>query len=292
VQTLASLFVVLLFLMATSGPAWAGTRPNARVTTDATGVQVGASTSGSPAGVGPAADEHDGDDAQAAGVRTVACSYTPAVSPSGGVTFAATCSNPSAANISFDPMGNARFIIPVPGDPSAPASTVTAATQPVVAPAVLARQAARYLPLPAPIIRTNPAANLDQLVNLPMWVWLAPASWGRRTATAAVPGLTVTVVANPTTVTWRPGDGTVRICRGPGTAYDPARSPGSQQASCAHTYRRSSLGQPAGRYRMTATITWAIRWTASGAISASGSLPPLERSAQTSLRVVEAEALN
>jgi hypothetical protein len=43
---------------------------------------------------------------------------------------------------------------------------------------------------------------------------------------------------------------------------------------------------------MTATITWAIRWTASGAISASGSLAPLERSAQTSLRVVEAEALN
>jgi hypothetical protein len=157
---------------------------------------------------------------------------------------------------------------------------------------VLAQQATRYLPLPAPIIRTNPAADLDQLVNLPVWMWLDPASWGQRTATAAVPGLAVTVVAIPTTVTWRPGDGTVHLCRGPGTAYDPARSPGAQQPSCAHTYRRSSLGQPADRFRMTATITWAIRWTASGAISASGSLPPLERSAQASLRVVEAEALN
>lgn len=291
-QTLASLLVVLLLVTATSGPAWAGTRPNARVATDATGVQVGASTPGSPADVHPAADEHDGEAAQTAGVRSVACSYTPAVSPGGGLTFAATCSNPSAANISFDPMGNVRFIVPVPGDPSAPASTVAAAAQPVLTPAVLAQQAARYLPLAAPIIHTNPAADVDQLVNLPMWVWLDPASWGRRTATAAVPGLAVTVVATPTTVSWRPGDGTVRICRGPGTAYDPARSPGSQQPSCAHTYRRSSLGQPAGRYRMTATTTWAIRWTASGAISTSGSLPPLERSAQTSLRVVEAEALN
>jgi hypothetical protein len=43
---------------------------------------------------------------------------------------------------------------------------------------------------------------------------------------------------------------------------------------------------------MTATTTWTIRWTASGAVSASGSLPPLGRSAQTSVRVVEAEALN
>jgi hypothetical protein len=208
------------------------------------------------------------------------------------LTFAATCSNPSGTSISFDLMGNVRFLVPVPGDPSAPASTLPAAAQPVVTPVVLAQQAARYLPLPAPIIRTNPPADLDQLVNLETWLWVDPASWGRRTATAAVPGLAVTVIATPTTVTWRPGDGTVRVCRGPGTAYDPARSPGSQQPSCAHTYRRSSLGRPAGRYRMTATITWAIRWTASGAISASGSLPPLERSAQTSLRVVEAEALN
>jgi len=291
VQTLASLLVVLLLVMATSGPAWAGTRPNARVATSPTGVQVGASTPGRPAEASTAADETDGEAGPASAARSVACSYRPTVSPTGGLTFAATCSNPSAANIPFDATGNARFIIPVPGDPSAPASTVPAAGL-VVTPEVLARQAARFLPLPAPAIRTSPAADLDQLVNLETWLWVDPASWGRRTATAAVPGLAVTVVATPTTVTWRPGDGTVRVCRGPGTAYDPARPPDAQRPSCAHTYRRSSVGQPAGRYRVTATTTWAIRWTASGAISAGGSLPPLERSAQTGLRVVEAEALN
>jgi hypothetical protein len=229
---------------------------------------------------------------QHASSRSVTCSYTPVASPNVGVTFAATCSNPSAANISFDPMGNVRLIVPVPGDPAAPGSTAPAPAPSAVTPEVLARQAARYLPLPAPIIRTNPEADLDQLVQLPMWMWLDPASWGRRTATAAVPGLAVTVVAIPTTVTWRPGDGTVQVCRGPGTAYDPARPPDAQRPSCAHTYLRSSAGEPAGRYRMTATTTWTIRWTASGAVSASGSLPPLERSAQTSVRVVEAEALN
>jgi hypothetical protein len=222
----------------------------------------------------------------------VTCSYTPVASPNVGVTFAATCSNPSAVSIPFDPAGNARFIIPVSGDPSAPSSTVPAPAGPLVTPEVLAQQATRFLPLPAPIIRTNPAADLDQLVNLETWLWVDRAGWGRRTATAAVPGLAVTVVAIPTTVTWRPGDGTVRVCRGPGTAYDPARPPGVQRPSCAHTYRRSSAGEPAGRYRMTATTIWTIRWTASGALTTSGSLPPLERSARTSVRVVEAEALN
>ncbi len=43
---------------------------------------------------------------------------------------------------------------------------------------------------------------------------------------------------------------------------------------------------------MTATITWQVSWTASGVINASGTLPPITRSAQTSLRVVEAQTLN
>jgi len=290
-QTLTAALLSLALVLTFASPAWAGNRPGFDVSEDATGVRATASTPGRPA---DAASNDNGEDdgAPSDGGRIVSCSYNTVVGPSGGLTFAATCSNPSAANISFDPMGNVRFIVPVPGDPSAPGSTAPAPAQPAVTPEVLARQAARYLPLPAPIIRTSPAAELDQLVNLPMWMWLDPASWGRRTATAAVPGLAVTVVATPTTVTWKPSDGTVRVCHGPGAAYDPTRGPAAQHTDCSHTYRRSSLGQPAGRYLMTATTTWAIRWTASGAISTSGSLPPLERSAQTRLRVVEAETLH
>jgi hypothetical protein len=43
---------------------------------------------------------------------------------------------------------------------------------------------------------------------------------------------------------------------------------------------------------MTATITWNVAWTSSGAIASSGTLPPITRTAQTTLRVVEAQTLN
>ena len=290
-QTLTAALLSLALVLTFASPAWAGNRPGFDVSEDATGVRATASTPGRPA---DAASNDNGEDdgAPSDGGRIVSCSYNTVVGPSGGLTFAATCSNPSAANISFDPMGNVRFIVPVPGDPSAPGSTAPAPAQPAVTPEVLARQAARYLPLPAPIIRTNPPADRDQLVNLPTWLWVDASSWGRRTATATVPGLSVTVVATPSTVTWRPGDGTVHVCHGPGTAYDPAHAPAAQQTACSYTYRRNSLGEPAGRYHMTATITWDVAWTTTGAIGASGTLPPMARSGATELRVIEAETLN
>jgi len=289
-QTLTAALLSLALLLTFASPAWAGNRPGFDVAEGATGVRATASSPGRPA---EAASNDNGEDdgAPSDGGRIVSCSYNTVASPSGGLTFAATCSNPSAANISFDPMGNVRFIVPVPGDPApAPGAAPPAGQQ--VTPAMLARQASRFLPLPLPIIHTNPPADRDQVVNLPTWLWVDAARWGRRTATAAVPGLSVTVVATPSTVTWRPGDGTVHVCHGPGTAYDPARAPGAQQTACSYTYHRSSLGAPAGRYQMTATITWDVSWTTTGAIGASGTLPPMARSAATELRVIEAETLN
>lgn len=287
-QAVAAALLSLAVLMTLASPAWAGNRPSVDVSEGPTGVHAAASTPGRPAGTG---SNNTDPDAPANGADSVSCSYAPTVSPGGGVTFAAACSNPSAANISFDPMGNVRFIIPVPGTPP-PAPAGSPPTGQPVTPALLARQASRYLPLPVPAIHTNPSADRDQLVNLPTWLWVDPASWGRLIATAAVPGLSVTVVATPSTVTWRPGDGSVHVCQGPGTAYDPARATPAQQPTCAYTYRRSSLAEPAGRYQMTATITWTVSWTASGAIGASGTLPPMARSAAMTLRVIEAQALN
>jgi hypothetical protein len=290
-QTVAAALLSLALLLALPGTAWAGNRPNVDVTDGGTGVNAIVSTPAQPASTDPtSSDSADQDGTAAGGTQSVSCSYAPTVSPSGGLTFAATCSNPSAASISFDPMGNVRFIVPVPGTPQPPAPSSAAPTGLAVTPAMLARQASRFLPLPVPLIRTNPDA--DQLVFLETWLWVGPASWGRRTATASVPGLSVTVVATPSTVTWRPGDGAMQVCQGPGTAYDPSRAPDAQQSTCSYTYRSSSLAQPGGRYLMTATITWNVSWTSGGAISASGTLPPMARSAQTTLRVIEAETLN
>jgi hypothetical protein len=166
------------------------------------------------------------------------------------------------------------------------------ANQPAVAPATLARTASRYLPLPPPEIHVNPPADHDQLVNLASWLWADPATWGARSATASVPNESATVTAVPVSVTWTMGDGGRVVCRGPGVPYDVRRGPAGQHTGCSYTYRRSSAGQPGERYAVTATTTWQLTWTATGVTAASGTLPPLLRTSQTSLRVAEAQAIN
>jgi hypothetical protein len=165
------------------------------------------------------------------------------------------------------------------------------ATQPAVAPAVLAQTAWRYLRLPPPGIQTSPDVAADQIVNVPTWLWVDPATWGPRSATASVPNESATATAVPVTVTWTMGDGSQVVCRGPGTPYtegDPARP----SPTCSHTYPRSSARQPGLRYPVTATTTWRITWTATGVVSASGTLPPLLRTSTTTLRVAESQTVN
>lgn len=87
-----------------------------------------------------------------------------------------------------------------------------AAPGPVPDPAALARQAYDQLRLPSPAIRLSPAGR--QLVNLPTWLWLDHAGWGAASATAAVPGESVTATAVPTSVTWSLGDGSSITCVG------------------------------------------------------------------------------
>jgi hypothetical protein len=165
------------------------------------------------------------------------------------------------------------------------------ATQPAVAPEALAQLARRYLPLPPPGIQTSPAASSDQIVNVPTWLWVDPATWGPRSATASVPNESATVTATPVSVTWTMGDGSQVVCRGSGTPYtegDPARP----SPTCGHTYLRSSARQPGLRYPVTATTTWRITWTATGVVSASGTLAPLLRTSSTTLRVAEVQTVN
>lgn len=182
-------------------------------------------------------------------------------------------------------------------DPQAPGgvrsgTVFVPAGQPAVPPAVLAQEASKFVAAPAPGIQLNPPAGSDHLVNLESWLWVDPSTWGQRSATASVPNESATVVATPVEVTWNMGDGNTVTCRGPGVPYNPARPPDSQHTTCSHTYRRSSAGQPGERYTVTATTRWALRWTATGVVTASGTLPPLLRTSTTSLRVAEAQAIN
>ena len=83
----------------------------------------------------------------------------------------------------------------------------------------LAQQAARSLVLPPPAIRLNPSPPAAQLIHVPTWLWLDPSSWGSRTATASVPGMSVTATAVPVSVRWSTGDGGGVTCQGAGTPW-------------------------------------------------------------------------
>jgi hypothetical protein len=150
--------------------------------------------------------------------------------------------------------------------------------------AALLARAVGLLRLPTPTIRVNPAPPAAQLVFVPTWLWIEPVAWTARSATAAVPGLSVTATATPIRVVWSTGDGATLTCRVPGTPWRPGTDPMLASPDCGHTYTHASTG-PA---LLTATITWAVSWVGGGA---GGTEPALTSTASLRLPVIEAQAL-
>jgi hypothetical protein len=160
-------------------------------------------------------------------------------------------------------------------------------TAPIPAPAVLGQQATNQLTLTVGTIDASPAASGEQLVNLPTWVWLA--DWQPVTATAAVPGESVTATARPVSATWTFGDGSQVTCAGPGTPYTAGDSPSSPSPTCGHTYTESSADEPGGVFPVTVTVRWALTWAGGGE---TGTEPALQATATTAFRVAESQAVN
>jgi len=150
-------------------------------------------------------------------------------------------------------------------------------------PAVLADQAVRALRLPVPVIRLNPPAPAPQLVNLPMWVWLDPGSWGSRSATASVPGLSVTATAVAVGLTLRTSDGASMSCTGPGTAWSTGTDPRAPSPTCGHTFTT------AGAVTVSVTVTWNVSWVGGGT---SGTVPALASTSTVATQVRESAGLN
>ncbi|MBT8228009.1 MAG: hypothetical protein HKP61_13390 [Dactylosporangium sp.] len=153
----------------------------------------------------------------------------------------------------------------------------------VISPATVARQAVARLTLPTLVLRWNPAPPADQILYIPTWLWVDSVSWVPQSATASVPGLSVTATATPTRVVFATGDGNSVTCDGPGTAWQSGMDPLSASPTCGYTY-------PApGAYTLTATVTWTVTWAGGGT---SGTVDPLTTSASQQVRVVEAGAVN
>lgn len=153
---------------------------------------------------------------------------------------------------------------------------------------LLAQQAVKYLNLPAPQIRLNPGLPAPQVVFVPTWLWIEPAAYTVRSATASLAGLSVTAVATPTKVVWSTGDGAGIDC-GAGTAWTPGTDPAAASPDCGHIYTTASRGSPSGTYMLRASITWRVTWAGGGT---SGVEPALTSTSSVQVRVLESAAVN
>ncbi len=161
-----------------------------------------------------------------------------------------------------------------------------AGAPPVVSPQVLARQARARLTLPDVAIRVNPSG--DQLVGLPSWLSLDPASWRPQSATASVPGISVTATATPIQAVWSMGSGDSVVCHGPGTPWRPGTDPMAASPDCGYRYVRSSASAPGGAYRVTVTISWQVTWAGAGQ---GGTIPGLTTTGVAQVRVAESQTV-
>jgi hypothetical protein len=155
-------------------------------------------------------------------------------------------------------------------------------------PTTLAAKARSSLALPKPAVAASPALGRPQLVGVPTWTWLSSGEWKSVSATAAVPGESVTATAAPVSVTWAFGDGSSTVCTGPGTAFASGTNPMHASPTCGHTYHTDSGSAPGGKFQLTATINWRINWTGAGQ---AGTLNDLTTTAATAVTVEQDQAL-
>jgi len=153
-------------------------------------------------------------------------------------------------------------------------------------PAQLAEIARKQLQFPALTIAANPSG--EQLVSLPTWLWLS-SGWQTVSATVAVPGVSVTATATPTSVTWSMGDGSTVACGCPGAPYTTSSDPKASSPDCGHTYRASSASQAGQAFPVTATVHWTVTWAGAGQ---GGVFPDLTTTGNAAFRVAESQALN
>jgi hypothetical protein len=255
-------------------------------------ISVGVSTSSGSPGSGPSSSDGDGDGGGGSGPQ---CTYTP-ITLAAAAGFALPVGGPTPGNwfleqcpgSQADEEGRPVWITTGPSAPPVIAG-------PGISAKALALQAASSIVLPSPSIRVNPAAF--SVVNLPTWLAVDPAVWHRYQATASVGQVSATATATPETVTWSMGDGAVVDCTGPGAQYNIDLAPNLQSTSCAYTYTRSSDGEPSsdgnpddGAFAVTASVTWAVTWTAVGA-AGGGELPSLHTESTEAIRVEQVESI-
>jgi hypothetical protein len=145
---------------------------------------------------------------------------------------------------------------------------------------ILGYLALSQVPWNPPSVGTSPPAGAPSVVHLPTYLYLNPGTganpgaWQTFTTTAAVGGVSATVVAVPEEVVWTT-DGDSVTCPGQGVPYNSAwgNSPApAGSGACTYTYSDTSADQPGGTYSLSATVWYHATWTSTGAGDAAGDL--------------------
>ncbi|WP_370382186.1 hypothetical protein [Catenulispora sp. GAS73] len=152
-------------------------------------------------------------------------------------------------------------------------------------PAQLAAEALKKLQLPTPTIASSPRPGLPQMVHVPMWAYVPKSQFVPVSATASVPGESVTATATPVSTVWDFGDGSSATCAGPGTPFPTGGDPAASSPDCGHTYSRSS---GSGTFTVRATITWAVTWAGAGQ---RGAFNGMLTTATEQVQVLQSQAL-
>lgn len=133
----------------------------------------------------------------------------------------------------------------------------------------IARRAVASMHLPAAEINLTPQPNLIEpniLIHRDNHLWVPPGTLTPRTTSASDGGLTVSLTATPSSITFtsRDGDATTSLTCDPAHIDGPPPDPHATPAACAMVWQHPSRNTSTGQYTITATVTWTITWQGPG----------------------------
>jgi hypothetical protein len=145
--------------------------------------------------------------------------------------------------------------------------------------------------LPAPRGRFSPDVTAGAVVvRVPVW-FAVPGQWSAVSASAGIPGGSVTVTATATVLRFDPGDGSPPVsCAGPGPVFVPGTPEPVRPPACSYAFLNASTAAPGGRsWPGALSVDWTVTWTASD--GEHGELASVTTRADVPVEVREIEAV-
>ncbi len=136
--------------------------------------------------------------------------------------------------------------------------------------------------VPAPTLDLSPSPEAGGIVNLGLWLALAPPD--PVTVRAEAGSLWAEATVTLASTTWDMGNGDTVVCDGAGTPIVDTES--VDEGPCGYTYRQSSPDD--APFVLTVTATWAVTYRSS---AGSGSVGTLDRTASVDYDVDEIQTV-